>query len=74
MHGQGDDDFGADYARTLAEWHRRFEQAWPEVAAMGFDDRFRRLWRYYLAYCEAGFNSGRIGLMQLALSRPQDSA
>ena len=66
----GDSDHGADYARTLAEWHRCFEQAWPEIAALGFDERFRRLWRYYLAYCEAGFHSGRIGLMQLALSRP----
>ncbi len=71
---ESDSDHGADYARTLAEWHRRFEQAWPEIAALGFDERFHRLWRYYLAYCEAGFHSGRIGLMQLALSRPPVSA
>jgi len=65
-----DSDHGADYARTLVDWHWRFERAWPEIAALGFDERFHRLWRYYLAYCEAGFRSGRIGLMQVGLSRP----
>ncbi len=65
-----DSDHGADYVRTLVDWHWRFEQAWPEIAALGFDERFHRLWRYYLAYCEAGFRSGRVGLMQVGLSRP----
>jgi cyclopropane-fatty-acyl-phospholipid synthase len=50
--------FGDDYARTLAHWHRNFDAAWPEIAAQGFDERFRRLWRFYLAYCEAGFRTG----------------
>lgn len=52
--------FGASYARTCAEWRRRFLEAGPQVAALGFDDRFRRLWDYYLAYCEAGFRAGTI--------------
>jgi cyclopropane-fatty-acyl-phospholipid synthase len=52
--------FGGSYARTLAEWHRRFDRARPQVTAMGFDDRFQRMWKYYLAYCEAGFRSGSI--------------
>ncbi len=52
--------FGPSYARTLAEWRNRFHSRWPEVAALGFDDRFRRLWDYYLAYCEAGFAEGAI--------------
>ncbi|MDH3234404.1 MAG: cyclopropane-fatty-acyl-phospholipid synthase family protein [Alphaproteobacteria bacterium] len=65
-----DSDHGPDYARTLAAWHRRFEQAWPKVAALGFDERFHRLWRYYLAYCEAGFRSARINLMRFSLDRP----
>ena len=60
---------GADYARTLALWHGAFEDAWPRIRDLGFDERFRRLWRYYLAYCEAGFNVGRIDLLQLGLSR-----
>ena len=63
-------EFGAHYARTLAEWRRRFEAAWPELAPMGFDERFRRMWRFYLAYCEAGFRTGRIDVVQVALARP----
>ncbi|AXS41504.1 cyclopropane-fatty-acyl-phospholipid synthase family protein [Breoghania sp. L-A4] len=47
--------FGLSYAATLREWARRFEAAWPEIAKLGFDEPFRRRWRYYLAYCEAGF-------------------
>ncbi len=61
-------DYGADYARTLAAWRERFDTAWPEIAGQGFDERFRRLWAYYLAYCEAGFRTGRIDVRQLAVS------
>ncbi|MEI7712145.1 MAG: class I SAM-dependent methyltransferase, partial [Rhodospirillales bacterium] len=49
--------FGESYARTLAEWRRRFLLAWPEIATQGFDPRFKRMWEYYLSYCEAGFRS-----------------
>lgn len=59
--------FGAHYAETLRRWRQSFERAWPDIAALGFDERFRRTWRYYLAYCEAGFDTGRIDLEQLAL-------
>ncbi|CTQ53375.1 Cyclopropane-fatty-acyl-phospholipid synthase [Roseibium album] len=52
--------FGRSYAETLLEWSRRFEAAWPEIAQLGFDEHFRRRWRYYLAYCEAGFREGSI--------------
>ena len=61
--------YGLDYACTLADWHRRFEQAWPAISRLGFDERFRRLWKYYLAYCEGGFRAGRIDVMQVALER-----
>lgn len=63
--------FGDGYAATLAEWRRRFLAAWPAIAALGFDEGFRRLWEYYLAYCEAGFRSGRIdvGLYRVAHRR-----
>jgi len=64
-----DAGFGLDYARTLREWHRRFERAWSDVAALGFDERFHRMWSYYLAYCEAGFRLGRIDVRQIALQR-----
>lgn len=59
----------ADYVRTLAEWRRRFEAAWPEIEALGFDARFRRLWRYYLSYCEAGFATRTTEVLQIALAR-----
>ncbi len=61
--------FGASYARTLAEWRRRFHLRWEEAAAMGFDGRFRRLWDYYLAYCEAGFAEGTIDVGLFAIER-----
>jgi cyclopropane-fatty-acyl-phospholipid synthase len=61
--------FGQDYADTLAEWTRRFEAAWPEIRQNGFDERFRRLWRFYLAYCEAGFRTARTDVVQLSLSK-----
>ncbi|GAA5179371.1 cyclopropane-fatty-acyl-phospholipid synthase family protein [Niveibacterium umoris] len=50
--------FGLDYARTLAIWHQRFDQVRERVMALGFDERFLRLWQFYLAYCEAGFRAG----------------
>lgn len=59
--------FGHDYARTLALWRQRFEAAWNEIAPLGFDERFRRLWRLYLAYCEAGFAAGSIDVVQFEL-------
>lgn len=52
--------FGDSYAATLAEWRKRFQASWPAIAAMGFPERFHRLWTYYLCYCEAGFRAGLI--------------
>lgn len=52
--------FGASYARTLELWAEDFRQAWPEIAQLGFDTRFRRLWEMYLGYCAAGFDAGSI--------------
>ena len=59
--------FGADYAETLRRWRMAFEAAWPRISQQGFDDRFRRLWRYYLCYCEAGFRAGNISVSQQAI-------
>ncbi len=63
--------FGGDYAGTLRAWGERFQAAWSDVRALnaGFDDRFQRLWRYYLAYCEAGFDTGRIDVGQFTLTK-----
>ena len=56
----GAETFGLSYALTLAEWRRRFHANWGRIAALGFDARFRRLWDYYLCYCEAGFRDRSI--------------
>jgi cyclopropane-fatty-acyl-phospholipid synthase len=61
--------FGQDYARTLAIWRSNFRAAWPHLMPSGFDDRFRRLWEYYLAYCEAGFLSGNIDVRQVVFAK-----
>ena len=60
--------FGEDYARTLAEWRLAFEANWPQIAALGFDEHFRRLWRMYLCYCEAGFRAGNIDVVHFELA------
>ena len=59
---------GHDYARTLKHWHRAFDACRDEISALGFDEGFRRMWKYYLSYCETGFLLGRIDLLQLVLS------
>jgi cyclopropane-fatty-acyl-phospholipid synthase len=57
--------FGQDYARTLAEWRVMFRANWSDIVPLGFDERFRRLWEYYFAYCESGFRSGNIDVRQV---------
>lgn len=64
------DAFGQSYAETLAEWARRFGDKWNEIRALGFDERFKRLWLFYLGYCEAGFRTGRTDVIQLELAKP----
>ncbi|MEJ5083319.1 cyclopropane-fatty-acyl-phospholipid synthase family protein [Ochrobactrum sp. MYb379] len=54
--------FGHSYALTLAEWRQRFISNWPAIEQLGFDDRFRKLWEYYLCYCEGGFEEGAINV------------
>jgi cyclopropane-fatty-acyl-phospholipid synthase len=63
--------FGQDYAKTLATWRNNFRDAWPNLKPLGFDERFRRLWEYYLAYCEAGFLSGNIDVRQVVFAKPR---
>lgn len=59
--------FGGSYAETLREWRRRFALSWTEIAPLGFDERFRRMWDYYLAYCETGFRHGTIDVRLIQL-------
>jgi cyclopropane-fatty-acyl-phospholipid synthase len=61
--------FGQDYAKTLATWRNNFREAWPSLMPLGFDDRFRRLWEYYLAHCEAGFLPGNIDVRQVVFAK-----
>ncbi|MGJ3264542.1 MAG: class I SAM-dependent methyltransferase [Salinarimonas sp.] len=65
-----DASYAADYARTLRTWRERFDAAWPRIAELGFDARFRRLWTYYLAYCEVGFATRNTDVRQIVLERP----
>ncbi len=62
-------DFGLDYARTLNTWRRQFQAAWPKISTMGFDERFRLLWKFYLSYCEAGFKAGTLDVTQVSIAR-----
>ena len=61
-------NFGESYALTLAEWRRRFLAAWPEIEKLGFNLEFKRMWEYYLCYCEAGFKTGDIDVGLYAIT------
>ena len=61
-------EFGEDYARTLHEWSDRFLTAWDDIRPLGFDERFSKLWRFYLAYCEAGFRAGTTNVRQILVT------
>ncbi|MCC7266891.1 MAG: class I SAM-dependent methyltransferase [Caulobacteraceae bacterium] len=65
----GLDRFAQSYADTLLEWQHRFDAAWRSIQPLGFDERFRRLWKFYLSYCEAGFRTERTNVIQLGLAR-----
>ena len=61
--------FADSYAQTLKEWRERFDAQWSAISAQGFDEHFRRMWQYYLAYCEGGFRAGAIDVAQFRLTR-----
>jgi cyclopropane-fatty-acyl-phospholipid synthase len=63
------DAFGAHYAETLRLWRERFTERADEVAALGFDETFRRMWTFYLAYSEAGFRSGYLDVQQYLFTK-----
>ncbi len=64
------DEIGTHYARTLREWRHRFEANLERVRKLGYDERFIRMWRYYLCYCEGGFLERSIGTCHLLLAKP----
>jgi cyclopropane-fatty-acyl-phospholipid synthase len=71
MQAVGLKDLTPHYAETLRRWRANFEAATARLEDLGYDERFRRLWRMYLAYCEAGFAERRIGVIQMTLAKPQ---
>ena len=65
------EDFASHYARTLAEWRKRFIAEKERILGLGYDERFCRMWEFYLAYCEGGFHERQLGLAQLILAKPK---
>lgn len=63
-------EFGESYSQTLRRWHETFNARWDEVQAIGFDDRFRRMWNFYLTSCAAAFHSGNCDVTQITIRRP----
>jgi cyclopropane-fatty-acyl-phospholipid synthase len=66
----GSIEFGESYSQTLRRWHDTFNARWDEVSAQGFDDRFRRMWNFYLTSCAATFHSGNCDVTQITITRP----
>lgn len=64
------EDIGLHYARTLADWREKFLQAWPDLSLEGFDEQFKRLWVYYLCYCEGGFLERAISTVHVVARKP----
>ena len=68
---KGSIEFGESYSRTLRRWHDVFNARWDEVSAMGFDDRFRRMWNFYLTSCAGAFRGRNCDVTQITVTRPQ---
>ncbi|MBI28796.1 MAG: SAM-dependent methyltransferase [Pelagibacteraceae bacterium] len=62
-------NFALSYAKTLNEWNKRFQKSWPQISKQGFNDYFKRMWEYYLAYCEGGFKGGSIDISQYLITK-----
>lgn len=67
---RGSFEFGESYSQTLRRWHDTFNARWDEIAGMGFDDRFRRMWNFYLTSCAGAFQGGNCDVMQITVNRP----
>ena len=67
---KGSVEFGQSYSLTLRRWHETFNARWAEVAAQGFDERFRRMWNFYLTSCAGAFGGGNCDVTQITVTRP----
>jgi len=65
--------YSDDYAKTLATWRKNFLEAWEKISPLGFDEYFKRMWEFYLSYCEGGFKSRNINLIQFSMSNRYSS-
>jgi cyclopropane-fatty-acyl-phospholipid synthase len=63
-------EFGESYSQTLRRWHETFNAKWDDVAALGFDERFRRMWNFYLCSCASTFHFGNTDVTQITIRRP----
>lgn len=63
-------EFGPSYDLTLRRWHETFNEKWDQIAEMGFDDRFRRMWNFYLTSCASAFDSTNVDVTQITVKRP----
>jgi cyclopropane-fatty-acyl-phospholipid synthase len=63
-------EFGQSYAQTLKRWHETFQERWGEVARLGFDARFKRMWEFYLCSCAAAFSSEICDVTQVTVAKP----
>ena len=63
-------EFGKSYDVTLRRWHTTFNEKWEEIARMGFDERFKRMWDFYLTSCASTFDSGNCDVTQITVKRP----
>ena len=61
--------FGEHYAKTIKHWKKSFDNSWNNIRTCGFDNTFKRLWKYYLSYCEGGFRSGNINVGQFLIKK-----
>ncbi|MCB6176675.1 cyclopropane-fatty-acyl-phospholipid synthase family protein [Rhodobacter sp. Har01] len=70
LHTTGSIEFGDSYSQTLRRWHETFNARWSEVKRLGFDDRFKRMWDFYLTSCAGAFRGGNCDVTQITLLRP----
>ncbi|HKK98108.1 MAG TPA: cyclopropane-fatty-acyl-phospholipid synthase family protein, partial [Marivita sp.] len=63
-------EFGESYSQTLRRWHETFNEKWDQVASLGFDERFRRMWNFYLTSCASTFHGGQCDVTQITITRP----
>jgi cyclopropane-fatty-acyl-phospholipid synthase len=70
MQYEPNGEYGKSYAKTLLQWNDKFQAAWTKIRDMGFDERFKRMWEYYLIHCSVGFDFDQIGVTQVRLQKP----